>query len=318
MKIIISLLLLSLSLAAHQTGLSYLNLEKSGKGIVKVTYKKPLEDLNAGALSINYPPLCLVKNEEEMYVKNGFVVTHFQLQCHQHLAGERLWIEGLVRSDKGVLFRYVDGKKVQQDLLRAIHPFVKIGKSISKGEVFLKYLSLGVFHILTGYDHLLFVLALLFLSASFRELLTSVTAFTLAHSVTLGLGILGLVNVPVPFIEAMIAASIVVLYREVLTGKRGKKAHLPIVVFLFGLLHGLGFASALSGIGLPRNEIPAALFAFNVGIELGQMLFIVSAWMVLKLLYTLLPVGRNTIQNSIAWCAGSFATYWLIERVVAF
>jgi len=305
-------------LYAHQTGLSYLSLEKAGEGLFDVTYKKPLEDLRAGSLTINYPPLCLLSSDDTVKIENGFIITHGRLQCRNGLMGKQIWIGGLVRSDKGVLFRYADGKRAQQDLVRAIHPFVEIGEKVSRGEIFVKYLSLGVFHILTGYDHLLFVLALLFLAASFRELLASVTAFTLAHSVTLGLGIFGLVNVPVPFVEAMIAASIVILYREVLTDTAQKGRHLPVVVFFFGLLHGLGFASALSGIGLPREEIPASLLAFNIGIELGQLCFIVSAFLLLKILYRLIPLRREMVRHAIAWSAGSFASFWMIERVMAF
>ena len=322
MKIIIYLFslffILTTPMYAHQTGLSYLNLEKIENNIFKVTYKKPLEDLRAGELTINYPALCLIHDKDNITIENGFVITHYNLQCQNSLISKKIWIEGLVKSDKGLLFRYVDGETIQKDLIRAIHPFIQIGESASKGEIFLKYLSLGISHILTGYDHLLFVLALLFLSKSFRELFASVTAFTLAHSVTLGMGIFGLVNVPIPFVEAMIAASIIILYREVLTNSKEHKTHLPMVVFFFGLLHGLGFASALSGIGLPRDEIPAALLAFNVGIELGQILFIVAAFFILKFLYLLLPIQENRIKQIIAWSAGSFSTFWLIERVVAF
>ncbi len=303
---------------AHQTGLSYLNLEKLENDVFKVIYKKPLEDLRAGELTINYPALCLIHNEDNMIIENGFVITHYRLQCRNSLVGEKIWIEGLIKSDKGLLFRYVDGKMIYQDLIRAVHPFIQIGKSVSKGEIFFKYLSLGIVHILTGYDHLLFVLALLFLSTSFRELFTSITAFTLAHSVTLGLGIFGIVNVPIPFVEAMIAASIIILYREVLIDTTEKKTHLPVVVFFFGLLHGFGFASALSGIGLPREEIPAALLAFNIGIELGQIFFIVSIFFILKFFYFLLPMQEKKIKQIIAWSAGSFTSFWLIERIIAF
>jgi len=316
--VILFFLLFTTLIFAHQTGLSYLNIEKKENNIFKIIYKKPLKDLKAEELDINYPALCLLHNEKDIIVENGFIITHYHLQCSNSLVGEKIWIEGLIRSDKGVLFRYVDGENIQQDLIRAIHPFVQIGTLVSRLEVFLKYLSLGIFHILTGYDHLLFVLALLFLSSTAKELFTSVTAFTLAHSVTLGMGIFGIVNVPIPFVEAMIAASIIILYREVLRSSKKDKTNLPIVVFFFGLLHGLGFASALTSIGLPREEIPAALLAFNIGIELGQILFIVSAFLILKFFYILLPLKEKTIRQSIAWSAGSFASFWLIERVMAF
>ena len=147
-------------------------------------------------------------------------------------------------------------------------------------EVAGTYLGLGVEHILTGIDHLLFVLALLLLTTGTWRLLKTVTAFTVAHSITLALATLGLVHVPPKPVEAVIALSIVFVAAEILHARRGRiglAARMPwIVAFTFGLLHGFGFAGALSEVGLPAGQIPVALLFFNLGVEAGQLLFIAA------------------------------------------
>jgi len=305
-------------LSAHQTGLSFLELREERTGKIAVNYRKPLEDLQAKAIIINYPAGCTRDGEENLTIENGFATQHYRLHCDRHLSGERVWIEGLIASDKGILFRFECDDYSQQDLLRATHPFVQIGGKPSILQLFFEYLSLGFAHILSGFDHLLFVLALIFLAPSISTLFWAVSSFTLAHSVTLAMGIFGILDLSPPFVEAMIAASIVVLYREVLTTRDKGLKSLPAVVFLFGLLHGLGFSGALSSIGLPRKEIPQVLLAFNIGIELGQLLFIFVVSILLWIIYRILPTKQHVIKHIIAYTAGSLASFWLIQRVVAF
>ena len=311
-------ILFSAPLSAHQTGLSYLELDQKPSGLVEISYKKPLKDLQAGGITFNYPSGCRISREGNLTIVNGFATQHYRLRCERGLDGERIWVEGLVSSDKGILFRFQSGEHVQQDLLRATHPFIQIGAPPGTLQLSFEYLTLGFMHILSGFDHLLFVLALIFLASSLRILLWAVSSFTLAHSVTLALGIFGILDLSPPFVEAMIAASIVVLYREVLTRRESGVKNLPAVVFFFGLLHGLGFSGALSSIGLPREEIPQALFAFNLGIESGQLLFILTVSALLALLYRLLPLEKRTVERFISYTAGSVASFWLIERVLAF
>ena len=142
------------------------------------------------------------------------------------------------------------------------------------------YLKLGVEHILFGVDHLLFVLALLIITDGTMRLIKTVTAFTVAHSITLTAATLGFVHVPQPPVEATIALSIVFVAAEIVHqrgGREGITARAPwVVAFTFGLLHGFGFAGALSEIGLPQGDIPLALLFFNVGVEVGQLLFIAA------------------------------------------
>ena len=173
-----------------------------------------------------------------------------------------------------------------------------------------------------GIDHLLFVLALLFITKGIRKLVKTITAFTVAHSITLSLSALGIVGLPGPPVEAMIALSIVFLGLELLHSKERKESltlKSPwIVAFTFGLLHGFGFAGALSDIGLPQGEIPTALLLFNIGVELGQLVFVIVAMALLwgfRLFEITWPKKARLIPP---YAIGGLASFWLIERVVAF
>ena len=171
---------------------------------------------------------------------------------------------------------------------------------------------MGFFHILTGYDHLLFLFALLLLASDMRILLYSITAFTISHSLSLALTIFDIVDVPIPFVEAMIALSIIILYREVLVdnGVSYSRFRLPLVVLLFGILHGLGFATLLNQIGLPRYDLATALIAFNIGIELGQILFVSLAYIVM--------IYLSHFRLLLAYLLGGISTFWFIERLLSF
>ena len=186
-----------------------------------------------------------------------------------------------------------------------------------------RYTMLGVEHILEGLDHLLFVLALLFVVQTGWKLVQTITAFTIAHSITLGLATLGYINTPSAPVEAAIALSIVFLCVEIIHKRRGRPGitftYPWVVAFAFGLLHGLGFAGALADIGLPPPEVPLALLFFNVGVEIGQLIFVFAVLAVLAAL----RYGARITRDSVAYVAGErivvygigvLASYWLIER----
>ncbi len=181
-----------------------------------------------------------------------------------------------------------------------------------------RYTILGIEHILIGIDHLLFVLALLFVVQGGWRLVQTITAFTVAHSITLGLATLGYVKLPSAPVEAAIALSIVFLCAEILRARDGQKGltfRAPwVVAFAFGLLHGLGFAGALSEIGLPPPEIPLALLFFNIGVELGQLAF-VAAVLALWWLWQRSRLGwPGWLHPLPAYAIGTLATYWFLER----
>jgi hydrogenase/urease accessory protein HupE len=197
--------------------------------------------------------------------------------------------------------------------------------------VAVSYLRLGVEHILFGFDHLLFVLAMVVLVREWRRVALTVTAFTVAHSITLAAATLGFVSVPGPPIEAAIALSIVLVAVEVVNTRRGMPsftARWPwLAALCFGLLHGFGFAGALAEIGLPHQAIPIALLFFNLGVELGQLAFVaavLSAGATLRGVITprLDPALANRtstrVDETTAYAIGTVAAFWLIERTLAF
>lgn len=184
---------------------------------------------------------------------------------------------------------------------------------------FKRYIVLGIDHILDGIDHLLFVLGLLLLVNGKWKLVKTITAFTIAHSITLGLATFGIIDIPQSPVEAVIALSIVLLAVEIIHAKQGRRGlsyHFPwLIAFGFGLVHGLGFAGALAEIGLPQSEIPIALLLFNIGVEIGQ-LFFVLVFLILHQLFCQLPLKWPTWSQLIpAYSIGIIACYWLIERV---
>ena len=186
----------------------------------------------------------------------------------------------------------------------------------------ISYLRLGIKHILLGIDHLLFVLALMILVAGRRRLVGTVTAFTAAHSLTLAAAALGLVRVPQKPVEAVIALSIVFVASEIIRGREGKPgltARSPwVVAFIFGLLHGFGFAGALSEVGLPPQAIPLALLFFNVGVELGQLLFIGAVAIVVVAIRRLAVPSPTWAWRVPAYGIGAVAAMWTLERVTGF
>ena len=224
-------------------------------------------------------------------------------------------------TDVFVRFIWLDGTQTTA-IARPSQPWVEIVGQQSAWQVAWEYTVLGVDHILSGFDHLTFVLALLLIVSGARRLLITVTSFTLAHSITLAAATLGVMWVPGPPVEAVIALSILFLASELVKVNRGEQsltANYPwLVAFTFGLLHGFGFAGALSNVGLPQNEIPLALLMFNVGVELGQLLFVTA---ILALVVVLQRVCTNWpawIRQAPAYGIGGVAAFWFIERVSGF
>lgn len=239
------------------------------------------------------------------------------------LTGATLSIDGLIGLSTDVLVRVrlQDGTE-HSAVLRASENSFTIPAQPSKGEVALSYWQMGTNHILEGVDHLLFLLVLLLIVNGLWPLIKTVTAFTVAHSLTLVLATLGLVNIPSAPTEAVISLSIALLAVEVVRKYSGEvtlaERYPWLVAFTFGLVHGLGFAGALSEIGVPQNEVPLALLMFNVGVETGQVMFVVVVSLLLE--------GLRRLHSSVALAAmrvapyaiGGIATYWTIQRIDSF
>lgn len=249
----------------------------------------------------------------------GLVV--FRIDCKpQGLRGQTIGVAGLANHPSDVLVRiqWADGTTTTGVLRSGVEEMVVPGTGAGAplGTVLRRYGALGIEHILTGTDHLAFVLGLLLLVRGWLLLVETISAFTLAHTITLGLAVLGVVHVPSPPVEAMIAVSIVLVAVEVLRSDDTTLAHRKpwVVAFLFGLMHGLGFAGALADLGLPPDHVPTALLAFNGGVEVGQLGFV--AVMILPVLA--LRRMPRAIQALPAYAIGAVAVAWTLERVTAF
>lgn len=258
---------------------------------------------------------------------SGAAVQRWNIRVPGGLAGHVIDFPDLATQRIDVLVRVVraDGT-TQVGRLSPVERQFEVIASPGAFEVMHTYTMLGIEHILLGFDHLLFVLALMLLVPDVRRLVGTITAFTVAHSITLGLAALGVLQVPGPPVEASIALSIVFVASEIVRGVRGQPGltgRRPwLVAFTFGLLHGLGFAGALAEIGLPENQIPAALLSFNVGVEIGQLLFVsavlvaMSAWRALWRRVVLAPPAWTQLAASYA--IGGLASFWFVERVGSF
>jgi hydrogenase/urease accessory protein HupE len=306
--------------AAHQFAPALLELEEVGPELAAVAWKQPAVRVQGSRLRPVLPVECRGVGDPAVVREGTGLRARWQIECPGGLAGKTVGVEGIATSRADVLLRValLDGRKLRQ-VLTAEAPSFTIEQDAGRLGVLEGYGALGVEHILTGRDHLLFVLALVLLVGWGRSLLWTVTAFTLGHSVTLALAALGLVSVPQAPIEAAIALSIYVLAVELAASLRGKTTltqRAPwIVASGFGLLHGLGFAGALSEVGLPPGEIPLALFSFNVGLELGQLAFVAAVLLATAALRAL-PIRRPRWAAAVpAYAIGVCAVYWFCERV---
>jgi hydrogenase/urease accessory protein HupE len=241
------------------------------------------------------------------------------------LGGKRIAFVGLQGTITDVLVRVVlSGGAVSTTLVRPSQPWIEIAVASGALAVMRAYFTHGIEHILFGFDHLLFVLALILIVRSRRVLFLTITAFTVAHSVTLALATLGVVHVPGPPVEAAIALSILLLATEIVNLERGEvglTARWPwVVAFTFGLLHGFGFASALSDIGLPQGEVPLALLAFNVGVECGQLAFVAVVLGLAALLrrVRLADWAPRYALGAAPYAIGVLAAFWFFERLAKF
>lgn len=307
---------------AHEVRPAVLELLEVDPGIFEASWKVPAIEDKMLSLSPRFGASCRGGNDIKPRITGGAAVAHFRLVCPLGLAASTISINNLSRVMTDVIVRveFLNGQVVNQRLEPA-HPSFIVPRASSFADVFRTYLQLGIEHILFGFDHLLFIFGLVLLVRSGRRILMTASAFTIAHSITLSLAALGLVNVPVPPVEALIALSIALVAVELYRAAQQPDKILPspwILAFGFGLLHGLGFASALAGIGLPNHEIPGALLAFNVGVELGQIGWIAAILVVGRLIDALRPAWRYQIYWGSTYATGGLASFWLIQRLAAF
>ncbi len=323
---VISLLagcLLAASVNAHESRPGYLQLTLTDAETVKVLLKVPaLGDRRLG-LYPNLPDKCTADGPPTTYIIDNAYTERATFKCDGGLLGETVRMDGLSTTLTDVLARVerLDGS-TQIARLTPSKPAFIVEAMPSALTVAGTYLVLGVNHIMLGIDHLLFVLALLILVTGTRTLIWTITAFTAAHSLTLAAATLGFVRFPQAPVEAVIALSIVFVASEIVhvsQGRPGLTQRKPwIVAFVFGLLHGFGFAGALNEIGLPEQSIPLALLLFNVGVEIGQLAFIGGVLLLTLIIRRYIVAWPAWANRAPAYLIGSVAAYWTIERTVGF
>lgn len=330
--LLLVLLVHCLPAAAHQGQPVYIELKESRPGIYRLQWKSP------PYIPLNYlpsvipPASCENPGPAARYNTGGGFVQRLQLRCPRPLAGETVRIQYPGPNPSvSSLVRYITYQGERHTaVLGPDQSQWTVPAAETAGGVAEEYLWLGMEHISTGIDHLLFLLGLLWIAGTWRRVLVTITGFTIAHSCTFVLSALNIVSLPAPPVEAAIALSIVFLATEVAKGPHDSLTwRYPISVSSsFGLLHGFGFAAALREIGLPQTELATGLLFFNLGVEAGQIMFIVA---VIALVYSLralrrqavVPLGTVLSGASLQRLAGGYlmgviAVFWLVQRCARF
>ena len=309
--------------SAHEVRPAYLELREDRPGEFNVLFKTPMRGELRLALAPEFTGRTEALTPITAYATGDAAVQMWRLRALDPLRGQIVRIAGLdgTMTDALVRIEFADGTAWVQRLTPQ-QPAATVPQAQGGWVVAGMYLKLGIEHILLGFDHLLFVLALLILARGTWLLVKTITAFTIAHSITLALATLGFVHVPSKPVEAVIALSIVFVATEIVYAYRGRQGlaqRAPwIVAFGFGLLHGLGFAGALSEVGLPPGHIPVALLFFNVGVEIGQLLFVGAVLAVIAVCRSYIAKLPYWAKLAPPYVIGSAAMFWVFQRVAAF
>jgi hydrogenase/urease accessory protein HupE len=329
-RLLVAVLLAAFTVApaarAHEVRPAYLELTETAPARYALHWRTPVLSGMRLPVSLGLPDGVRDVREPIVQELSDSLLEHRTIDAAEGgLVGKRIAFVGLQGTITDVLVRValLDGT-ASTTLVRPSEPWLEITGARGPLDVAGAYLVHGVEHILLGYDHLLFVLALILIVRSARVLFFTITAFTVAHSITLALATLGLVHLPGPPIEAAIALSILLLAGEIERLRRGEvglTARWPWAVsFAFGLLHGFGFAGALLDLGLPQQDIPLALFAFNVGVECGQLVF-VALVLGASALARRIRLGARVVLGASGLAPrliGALAAFWLFERLARF
>jgi hydrogenase/urease accessory protein HupE len=319
---ILLLLLLPFITSAHEIRPGYLEIKEAANHALQITWKQPLMGEYGVPLHPSISTGWMIDSLAKISYTESYLIKRWTIPAdHASLDEQTIHIKGLEKTMTDVLVQVTLLNDVSFTyLVKPIQPFVKLSLSKPQPPPVWQYIQLGMYHIWSGFDHLLFVLGLLLLVKKRSRLIWTITAFTIAHSITLALATLHIIKVSGSFTEAAIALSIVFLAVELLRhykGIDGFAYHYPwLVSFLFGLLHGLGFASALQDVGLPENNIPLALFLFNVGVELGQLAFVFVVLLIMAGMQRLQFKWPQWMYKFPAYLIGTLAMYWFIERLV--
>ena len=293
---------------SHEFSPAHLIIEEDTDFKYEVTWMYPIRNL--GPVNLTLPKDCQ-SNSLESFQESKYLSEKISLQCSDSIKGKDIFIKGLsILNDALVTIKFLDGDRYE-GLVSVKDSKLTIPQEL---QVFpTGYFMLGVEHLIGGPDHLLFVFGLLFIVFGWQNLIKTITAFTLAHSITLGLSVLEIVSLPSATIEALIALTIIYLALEIKDEKNNKSTPW-LMAFGFGLLHGFGFAGALSEMGIANEQLLLSLLFFNVGIEVGQLimipLFLISIWLLQKIKFNF------SVTKLSSYAIGGMGSFWLIERVL--
>lgn len=301
---------------------AYIEMTEQAPGQWSLLWKASTNSRLGQTGEIIVPENCQAFAERQREYSGSNILTRLALRCDGSVQGKIIGLKGLELSTTDALVRIapIDGA-MQTVRLTPDQPVATLPKPSVISNVAATYTILGFEHILLGFDHLFFVLALVLLLQGGWLVVKTVTAFTIAHSLTLVGTTLGLLSLPSQPVEAVIALSIIFLAVEVVKAKPDEirlSEQFPwIVAFLFGLLHGFGFAGALAEIGLPEDDVPLALLTFNLGVEIGQLAIVAVALAALTGIRKLQHQWLQPTKTAIAYSIGIIATYWFVERMIA-
>ena len=308
---------------SHEVRPSYLEIIQDSEDTFQVMWKVPAKgDTLFLGLYVRFEESVENITEVRESFQGGAYFSRWKIKHQNALSNTVITIDGLESTFTEALVRieYLDGR-IQVSRLMPETPFVLVEESPSTLQIMQTYTGLGIKHILAGFDHLLFVICLLIIAGTARRVIITITGFTLAHSITLILSSLEIVQLAIEPVEAIIALSIVFLASEIARGKRNTLTwRYPLTVSIsFGLLHGFGFAAVLNEIGLPQSELMIGLLFFNLGVEIGQLLFIAAVIILIKALMQLKwQVKFEKLQHYAIYGVGSLASFWLFERSASF
>jgi hydrogenase/urease accessory protein HupE len=306
---------------AHPVMNAYLEMVESDDGTTSVTWRHPASAATGMNLEPLYPVAVKIASTQPPQDENGFVREHYILRgAPRGWSGSAIGLKGTTSGATEVLVRLklADGQTQVAVLRTPVDVFI-VPEQAGRAQAAAAYFQLGLDHILKGVDHLLFVLGLLILVPGRMMLIKTITAFTVAHSITLAIATLGYASVPLPPLNVAIALSIFYLGPEIIRKQRGKTsltiAHPWLVAFVFGLLHGFGFASGLTSLGLPHADIPFVLLMFNLGVEFGQLGFVFIILALVHSFKRLEIVWPSWVAALPCYTVGSLGAFWTIQRV---
>jgi len=306
--------------SAHEVRPGFLQIREVGQDSFDVVWKVPASGEYRLSMYVRLPKECTGAPSQGSFVGGAFV-ERWRARCVGGLVGKSISIDGLSATRTDVLARIerLDGT-TQTVRLNPEQTSFEVIASPGRLEVARTYFVLGFQHILLGVDHLLFVLGLLLIVADRWMLLKTITSFTLAHSITLAIATLGYASAPVPPLSAAIALSILFLGPEIVRSWRGGTSftirHPWVVAFVFGLLHGFGFASGLTTLGLPQRDIPVSLLFFNLGVEAGQLAFVITVILLERAFRSLEIRWPRVVQLLPGYAVGSLGAFWTIQRTL--